>query len=172
MPPSFHRHRDRGRWDWLSDLVQSAPPASPSAAIVDAVCRLGLRPAQIVEALAAVLEIPATRVRAPDATVAARVDGARLARLLPALTEHDHPAVRELAARWLEAPAAAYQLPRAALEAWLAGDGPCADLLAPRLRDEGLALLCPEALRRLSHSATRATVRVHAQRWLDRIDDM
>lgn len=162
--------RSRDRWDWLRELVVHPRVTASSPAVRDAICRLGLPVAQIVEGVAAVLELPAHRVAAADPEAIARVDGHRLATLLPALAAHDHPGVRDLAERWLRVPATAYQIPPAILEAWLAGDGPCAAVLASRLRDEGLALLAPPALERLAARAVRPAVREAAAHWLERLD--
>jgi hypothetical protein len=161
--------RSRGRWDWLRELVTHPRVTASSVAVGDAICRLGLPPAQIVEGVAFVLDLPPARVEEADPEAVARVDGRRLATLLPALALHEHRAVRELADRWLHAPATAYQIPPAILEAWLAGDGPCVGALASRLRHEGLALLPPRALQRLADRAVRPAVRAAAAEWLERL---
>lgn len=162
--------RSRGRWDWLRELVLHPRVTASSTAVSDALCRLGLGEAQIVEGIAAVLDMPLHRVRDADPEAVARADGRRLAALLPALASHDDRSVRELAERWLLEPATAYQLPPDVLEAWLSGDGPCAGPLASRVEHEGLALLPPPALARLAERAVQPAVRSAARRWLERID--
>jgi hypothetical protein len=47
--------------------------------------------------------------------------------------------------------------------------GRLGDLLAPRVRGEGLAMLGPDALLRLSKASSRETVRRAADQWLARL---
>jgi hypothetical protein len=156
----------RGRWDWLYELVRrglrpgeeaSQPPPGP--ALRDALERIGLSPDAIVEGVATVLELSPSRLREPDGPTVARVDPDKLSVLLPFLAEHGHPEIREIGERWLGCPGAAFQLPRPVVERWLQQPGRMGDLLAPRVRDEGLALLGPDALLRLSKASSREVVR-------------
>jgi hypothetical protein len=169
----------RGRWDWLYELVRrglrpgpdgaSEPGPGPGPALRDALERIGLSPDAIVEGVATVLELPPARLREPDGRTVARVDPEQLGVLLPFLVEHNHPEIREIGERWLACPGAAFQLPRAAVERWLQQAGRIGDLLAPRVRGEGLALLGPDALLRLSKASSREGVRRAADQWLARL---
>jgi hypothetical protein len=165
----------RGRWDWLYELVRrglapgddTAP--TPGPALRDALERLGLSPAAIIEGVATVLELAPGRLREPDGATVARVDPDQLGALLPFLVEHGHPEIREIGERWLACPGAAFQLPRPAVERWLRQPGRMGDILTPRLRTEGLALLGPDALLRLSKASSREPVRRAAEHWLTRL---
>lgn len=167
----------RGRWDWLYDLVRRglrpAPPdeasAAPRHALRDALEGLGLSPDAIVEGVAAVLELSPDRLREPDGATVATVDPDQLGVLLPFLVEHGKAEIREIGERWLACPGAAFQLPRPAVERWLTESGRMGDRLAPRLRSEGLALLGPDALLRLSKASGRESVRRAAEHWLARL---
>lgn len=166
----------RGRWDWLYELVrrglrpgQDAGEATPGPALRDALERIGLSPDAIVEGVATVLELSPGRLREPDGATVARVDPDQLGVLLPFLVEHGHPEIREIGERWLRCPGAAFQLPRPAVERWLQQPGRMGDSLAPRVRSEGLALLGPDALLRLSKASSRETVRRAAEQWLARL---
>jgi hypothetical protein len=166
----------RGRWDWLYELVRrglrpgdDASAPAPGPALRDALERIGLSPDAIVEGVATVLELAPGRLREPDGATVARVDPDQLGVLLPFLVEHGHPEIREVGERWLACPGAAFQLPRPAVEGWLRQAGRMGDLLAPRVRGEGLALLGPDALLRLSKGSSREAVRRAAEQWLTRL---
>lgn len=171
----------RGRWDWLYELVRrglratpddadaGASSPDPGPALRDALERIGLSPDAIVEGVASVLELAPGRLREPDGTTVARVDPDQIGVLLPFLVEHGHPEIREIGERWMACPGAAFQVPRAAVERWLLEPGRMGDLLAPRLRSEGLALLGPDALLRLSKSSSREAVRRASEQWLTRL---
>lgn len=167
----------RGRWDWLYELVrrglrpapQTAHSSPPRDALRDALEGLGLSPDAIAEGVAAVLELPPERLREPDGITVATVDPEQLGVLLPFLVEHRHPEIREIGERWLACPGAAFQLPRPEVERWLAEAGRMGDRLASRVRAEGLALLGPDALLRLSKASSRASVRQAAEHWLARL---
>lgn len=167
----------RGRWDWLYELVRRGlrpadpehPAPSPGPALRDALERIGLSPDAIVEGVAAVLELPVARLREPDGATVARVDPDQIGVLLPFLVEHAHPEIREIGERWLSCPGAAFQVPRAAVERWLAEPGRMGDLLAGRVRSDGLALVGPDALLRLSQASSREGVRRAAEQWLARL---
>ncbi|MCA9652990.1 MAG: hypothetical protein H6712_18655 [Myxococcales bacterium] len=168
----------RGRWDWLYELVRrglrpgpsdEAPELPPGQALRDALQRLGLSASAVTEGVATVLGVSAQQLREPDAPTVARVDPEQLGVLLPFLVEHEDPEIRRIGERWIDCPGAAFQLPPAAVERWLAEAGRMGDLLAPRVRDQGLALLGPDALLRLSRSSSRPPVRRAAAQWLARL---
>ncbi|MCA9706772.1 MAG: hypothetical protein KDK70_13050 [Myxococcales bacterium] len=165
----------RGRWDWLYDLVRRGlrpPPEAterPRDALRDALEGLGLTPDAIAEGVAVVLELPPARLREPDGPTVARVDPEQLGVLLPFLVEHPHAEIRRIGERWLACPGAAFQLPGPVVERSLADEGRMGDLLAPRVQSDGLALLGPDALLRLSKASCRAAVRQAAERWLTRL---
>ncbi|MCH9683480.1 MAG: hypothetical protein K0V04_18730 [Deltaproteobacteria bacterium] len=169
---------DRGRWDWLYELVRRGlrPTTSPAGAeptdhaLHDVLERIGLAPDAVAEGVAAVLQLPEPRFREPDAATVAQVDPQQLGVVLPFLVEHEQLDIREIGTRWLTLPGAAFQLPRSDVERWLADSGRMGDHLAPRLRDAGLALLDPDALLRLSKTSSRAVVRRAAEHWLARLD--
>jgi hypothetical protein len=165
----------RGRWDWLYELVRrglradSERPEPPREALRDALEGLGLSPGAITEGVAAVLELSPARLREPDGATVARVDAEQLGVLLPFLVEHPTAEIRRIGERWLACPGAAFQLPRPAVERWLADAGRMGDVLAPRVRSDGLALLGPDALLRLSKASSRESVRHAADLWLARL---
>ena len=167
----------RGRWDWLYDLVHKrlaqAPAAEPSEPsgnpLEDTLSRIGSSPDAIVESLAAVFELSPHAFNHPDARVVHRIEPGDLARLLPYLIHHDHAEVRAIGRRWLGCPTAAYQLPAELVQRWLETDEALASLLEGRLRPEGLALLGPDSLLRLSRTGCTHTVRDASRRWVQRL---
>ncbi len=165
----------RGRWDWLYELVRRGlRPASEQSepshgALRDALETLGLSADAIVEGVATVLELSPERLRDPDGPTVAAVDPQDLGVLLPFLVEHRDVTIREIGERWLHRPGAAFQLPRPTVERWLAEAGRMGDLLAGRVHREGLALLGPDALLRLSRASSRESVRRGAEHWLGRL---
>lgn len=173
--PAQDSEAARARWAWLHDLVGRArteipDDGGPRPALADALQGMGFSAHALLEGIAAVLEVPSARLRDPDADTIARVDGARLAVLLPPLLDHHAHDVRRVAQRWVSRPALAYQLPRAVLERWLRGTGTMAALIEPRLVDEGLALLGPAALHRLAVVAQRPGIRNAAHGWVARVE--
>ena len=78
-------------------------------------------------------------------------------------------AMRDVGRRWLALRATPYEIDATVLERWVAGEGALALALAPRLEREGLALLGPEALARLSHTAAHPRVKAIAGRWHARL---
>ncbi|MCX4246849.1 hypothetical protein [Paraliomyxa miuraensis] len=166
----------RGRWDWLYELVRRGlrPAAgddapAPGPALRDALEHIGLSPDAIVEGVATVLELPPGRLREPDGATVARVDPDQIGVLLPFLVEHGHAEIREIGERWVACPGAAFQVPRAIVERWLTEPGRMGDLLATRVRSEGLALVGPDALLRLSKASSRDAVRRAAEQWMTRL---
>lgn len=170
----------RGRWDWLYDLVrrglrpsttdEPAPgAAAPGQALRDALERIGLTADAIAEGVATVLGLSTDQLRQPDGATVARVDPEQLGVLLPFLVEHDDPEIRRIGEQWIAQPGAAFQLSPATVERWLAETGRVGDLLSPRVRDDGLALLGPDALLRLSQASSRVAVRSAAEHWLSRL---
>ncbi len=168
---------DRGRWDWLYDLVRrglrptsaEATTSAPGQALRDALEHIGLSSDAIVEGVGTVLGLSPDSLRSPDATIVAGVNPDQLGVLLPFLVEHDDPQIGAIGQRWIGLPGAAFQVPRATVERWLAEDGPMGDQLAARVRSEGMALLGPDALLRLAKTSTRSEVRRAAEHWVSRL---
>ena len=147
------------RWAWFDALVTrcvDVTPLRPSAALADAVLDLGLSPRQLAAAVGSVLGVAGSQVATPSPHDVARVDGRKLAVLAGPLLQHRTQRVRAIAEAWLATPAAAYQIPRDTLADWLVDDAPPARLLLDRLPREGLALLGPDAVRRVGTEAPRA----------------
>jgi hypothetical protein len=94
----------------------------------------------------------------------------RLGAVLPSLFAHAEQPVRRVAARWLALPVVAYQLPPSLLERWLREGHDAAAPIVDRLALEGLALLGPEALVRLSSAAADPAARHAARAWLERLE--
>jgi hypothetical protein len=173
----------RGRWDWLYDLVhrrleggaahgngaRARVHAAPADALRDALTRIGLSPDAVIEGVASVLGLSPHGFAEPDARIIHRTDPEQLGILLPFLVHHDHPEIRAIGERWLLAPSAAYQIPQRQLRRWFESDERIASLLAPRLRPEGLAMLGPEALVRLSRTGRTDAVRDAARVWAARL---
>ncbi|NVB40847.1 hypothetical protein G6O69_23615 [Pseudenhygromyxa sp. WMMC2535] len=182
----------RGAWDWLRDLVDrqlarsreepptrddardagatSPPPAQRGAETLRAsIESLGLEPNALLEGVATILEIPEAQLRDPSPATAAAVEPEIIAMLLPVWLEHEDPSLRHVGARWLAIPATPYELDREQLASWAASDGRLAEAVAPRLRREGLAMLGPESLLRLAHTARNPDIRNLAQMWRDRL---
>jgi hypothetical protein len=170
----------RGRWDWLYDLVhrrlhradvEPAPTtttAAPGDALRDALARLGLSPDAVIEGVASVLGLSPHGFAEPDPRTVRRTDPEQLALLLPFLVHDDRAEIRSIGERWLRQPTVAYQLPPHVLVQWLETDPEIAALLGPRLRDEGLALLGPDRVVRLSRTGQPA-VREAARAWSHRL---
>ena len=167
----------RGRWDWLYDLVHRrlAEPSpdshrarSPSDALRDALSTLGLKPEEVLEGLASVLGISVDTLREPDARAVRDTDPEQVAVLLPFLIHHERAEVRTVGERWFACPRVLYQLPPETLSRWLESDAELARTLAPRLDDEGPALLGPQRLLRLSKTG-QPPAREAAQRWASRM---
>lgn len=168
----------RGRWDWLYDLVHRrlARPEKPSAdadtdptdALRDALSRLGLSPDAVIEGVASVLGLTPHALEEPESRTVRRTDPDQLAVLLPFLVHHEHPQIRQIGERWLQCPPLAYQLPPRALLHWLETDARISGLLVPRLRAEGLAMLGPDALLRLTRTG-HPKVKPAARAWSHRL---
>jgi hypothetical protein len=182
----------RGPWDWLRDLVNrqlhrggvdgdASQPAdnatqkpehdSQQAAsnLRESLAQLGLEPHTVIEGLSTILEIEQDKLREPTTEVLGAIEPELLALLLPVFIEHDAEALREVGRRWLALAATPYEIEAAVLERWVGGEGALALALAPRLEREGLALLGPEALARLSHTAAQPRVKSIAARWHARL---
>jgi hypothetical protein len=176
----------RGPWDWLRDLVNRQLQRRPGDETTDAVAtpeqdagqvaslreslaRLGLEPHAVIEGLSTILEIEPDKLREPTPELLATIEPELLALLLPVFVEHDSESLREVGRRWLALRATLYELDVAVLERWAGGEGELALALAPRLEREGLALLGPEALARLSHTAAQPRVKAIAGRWHARL---
>jgi hypothetical protein len=164
----------RSRWDWLRELVarhRGDPATSPrsTAALHDAIARLGLADDAIVDGLAEALGLEVGQVSQPDEVALARAVPEDLALLLPPLCEHPSAQLRELARRWLALPTTIYAIPIDRAERWLADHRAIAEQLAPRVRGEGLAWLGPEALARLADTGATPEVRGAAAAWRERV---
>jgi hypothetical protein len=178
---------ERGPWDWLRDLVDrqlhrgeghaadstTGEPQHDSQQVAsnlrDSLARLGLEPHAVIEGLSTILEIEQDKLREPTPELLAAIEPELLALLLPVFIEHDAEALREVGRRWLALTATPYEIEAAVLERWAGGEGALALALAPRLEREGLALLGPEALARLSHTAAQPRVKSIAARWHARL---
>ncbi|MBL4687593.1 MAG: hypothetical protein JKY37_23560 [Nannocystaceae bacterium] len=168
----------RTRWHWLADLVrreadrQHATPAGENVetrpALSDAVQQLGWHADEIIDGLAAVLATTPGKLRQPDPRTAREIDPHRLAVVLGVLLTQRDDGVRAIAGAWLRCPAVAYHLPAITLERWLRQGGPGAALFSGRIAAEGLALLGPDALRRLAAAAADQETRAAAKRWVSR----
>lgn len=166
----------RGRWDWLYDLVHrrlhrsaDEPRATaPGDALRDALSRLGLSPDAVTEGVASVLGLSPGAFAEPDPRTVRRTDPEQLAVLLPFLVHHDHAEIRAIGERWLRQPTVPYQLAPHVLVQWLETDAEIAAVLGPRLREEGLAMLGPDRLLRLSRTGQPA-VRKAARAWSHRL---
>lgn len=173
----------RGPWDWLRDLVNRQLHRSADAAgekaeqdaqqaadnLRESLTRLGLEPHAVIEGLSTILEIEQDKLREPTPELLATIEPELLALLLPVFIEHASPSMHEVGQRWLALRATPYEIDAAVLERWIGGDGALALALAPRLEREGLALLGPEALARLSHTAAQPRVKAIAGRWHARL---
>lgn len=169
----------RGEWDWLRELVrQQLTPAEAGAggstqaraeALSDSLERLGMEPASIERGVAELLSLDAAALRSPDAATVAACDASQLGVLLPFLTAHRDDGLREIGDAWLALPTTAYELDPNLVTSWLGDDGPLARALVSRLEREGLALLGPDRLRRLSREARRDDVRSAASQWSARM---
>ncbi|MCA9697085.1 MAG: hypothetical protein KC431_06150, partial [Myxococcales bacterium] len=105
----------------------------PAVALREAIERLGLEPAALIEGVAAILELPEAQLREPTAVTLRLVDPEVLALLLPLWLEHDAVELRSIGARWLALPATPYELDRKQLASWAESKGRLAQALAPRL---------------------------------------
>lgn len=183
----------RGPWDWLRDLVHhqlhrgegqpadavdtsngtAAKPEHDSqqaaSNLRDSLAQLGLDPHAVIEGLSTILEIEPDKLREPTSELLSGLEPELLALLLPVFIEHDAEALREVGRRWLALAPTPYEIEAAVLERWVGGEGALALALAPRLEREGLALLGPEALARLSHTAAQPRVKSIAARWHARL---
>lgn len=168
----------RGRWDWLYDLVHrrlhraesepAAVTAAPGDALRDALGRLGLSPDAVTEGVASVLGLSPHAFAEPDPRTVRRTDPEQLAVLLPFLVHHDQAEIRDIGERWLRQPTVAYQLAPHVLVQWLETDPDIARVLGPRLREEGLAMLGPDRVVRLSRTG-QPPVREAARAWAHRL---
>lgn len=177
----------RGPWDWLRDLVArqlerrdthaegeqaDASPHQAHAAVAslrESLDRLGLEPGALIEGIATILELDQQQLREPTAASLRELEPELLEMLLPVWIEHESEQLREVGKRWLALPATPYELDVALLERWAGGEGPLATALAPRLEREGLALLGPEALIRLAHTAKDPRSKIITTRWRERL---
>lgn len=175
----------RGPWDWLRDLVErqlgrassvEAPveheaddPHTAAASLRESLERLGLEPDAVIEGLSTILDIDAEALREPDEHVLDRLEPELLAMLLPVWLEHGAVELRDVGQRWLALPATLYEIDATVLERWLAGEGPLASALAPRFEREALAMIGPEAIARLAHTAASAGIKSSAADWHARL---
>jgi hypothetical protein len=185
------RGQARGPWDWLRELVQrqlSRPSASDdprarawsephtthtpqgaAAALREALDRLGLQPAALLEGIATIVDMKLDELRSPTPASVAKIELELLAMLLPFWLEHEAAELVEVGRRWLALPNVIYEFDRELVESWLIGEGAMARALVGRLDREGLALLGPEGIARVAHRARKADVRAGAERWRARL---
>ncbi len=185
------RGQTRGPWDWLRDLVQrqlarpgqsddpharrwSEPhttqtPQGAAAALREALERLGLQPAALLEGIAAIVDMNLAELRSPTPASVAKIDLELLAMLLPFWVEHEAPELQTVGRRWLALPNAIYEFERELVESWLIHEGTLARELLARLDREGLALLGPEGVVRVAQRARLSDVRASAERWRTRL---
>jgi hypothetical protein len=168
----------RERWDWLRDLVargraQLALPdrgsRSRADALRDALDRLGLGDAALLEGVAAVLGLSPAALGRPTPAVLGATAGDDLAVVLPLLVEHRSPTIRLAGEAWLAMPETIYAVASDQAERWLIDSAATAELLGPRIAGEGLAWLGPQGLRRVAQHAACASARDAARAWLDRL---
>jgi hypothetical protein len=173
----------RGPWDWLRDLVarqlerrdtSEGEQAEPSqhaavASLRESLERLGLESSAVIEGIATILEIDQRQLCEPTAATLRALEPELLEMLLPVWIEHESEQLRAIGKRWLALPATPYELDVALLERWAGSTGPLALALAPRLEQEGLALLGPEALARLARTAREPRNKSIAARWRERL---
>lgn len=168
----------RERWDWLRDLVargraQLALPDRGSRsrpdALRDALERLGLGDAALLEGVAAVLGLSATALSRPTTATLGATAADDLAVVLPLLVEHRSPAIRAIGLAWLAIPETIYAVASDQAERWLIDSAATAELLGPRITGEGLAWLGPQGLRRVAQHAASERARGAANEWLPRI---
>src|SRR5690606_23156023 len=111
----------RGRWDWLYELVHrrlthaespDPPAATPDRgdALRDALTRIGLSPDAVIEGVAAVLGLTPDAFAEPHPESVRRVHADELAVVLPFLLRHDHAQIRAIGERWLRCPTLPYAL--------------------------------------------------------------
>jgi hypothetical protein len=142
-------------------------------ALTDALEQIGLSPADLIEAVAAALQVAPATLLDPRDDAIATAHPQRLAMLLPRLMCHSHPDIAQLGARWLACEPTLYHVPRSALAAWLQFEPRLASAVAPRLEREGLALLGTRGANRLVHTAqpdARAALTQACSRILQSLD--
>lgn len=181
----------RGPWDWLRELVQrqlerpsgereispsddarresDVRDAGHTTELGEALAQLGLEPERIMEGLAEILELEEAELRDPSPATLQALEPELLALLLPVWLEHDSDSLQAIGRRWLALPATPYELELVTLERWVGAPGAIARALAPRLEREALALLGPEAIGRLSHTASEARIKDITTRWRTRL---
>jgi hypothetical protein len=142
-----------------------SPTPGRRDALRDALARLGLAPDALIDGVAAALGIAPLELCTPTPATVGRVEGEDLAVLLPLLLEHPFDELRTIGARWLAEPAVLYHVPADAGERWILSSPSLAERLAPRLADEGLAWLGPDALHRVAIHGCTPEVREAASRW-------
>lgn len=185
------RGQTRGPWDWLRDLVQrqlarpghsddpharqwnephtTRTPQGAASALREALERLGLPSAMLLEGIATIVDMDVAELRSPTSASMAKIDLELLAMLLPFWLEHEAHELQVVGRRWLALPNVIYEFERELIESWLVQDGAIAKALAGRLDREGLALLGPEGIGRVAHRAREAEVREAVERWRARL---
>jgi len=142
---------------------------SPGQRLRAAIEQLGLEAEALLEGLATILSVTQDELSRPTPESAAKLEPEVLAMLLPVWMGHESRLLNEVGARWLAIPATLYELDPDQLARWARGEGALAQVVGARLEVEGLALLGPERLLALAHSARDLGVRERAQAWRGRL---
>jgi hypothetical protein len=118
--------------------------------------------------VAAVLGMSEHALAEPNPRTVRQADPGQLGVVLQFLVHHQRAELRSIGERWLQCPAVVYHLDPSTVLVWLESDDRIATLLAPRIADEGLAILGPDAMVRLGRRA-RPAARAAARRWSQRL---
>ncbi len=122
----------------------------------------------LLEGFASACGLDPAGLEAPDGAQLGRADPQALGSVLDALAEAEQGRLRDICRAWLDFPTTAYELDRERLESWLEAGRLPAQRLAPRLPQEGLALLGAPALERLARRSRSPRVRQFCERWVRR----
>jgi hypothetical protein len=155
----------RQEWAWLGALLDTS---SQPSALRHALRELGFSRRVLLGGLASQLDLSAEAFWRAKPESFLRCQKGRLGTLVPELIQHPDAQLAELGQRWLANPDVVYEIDPRIVEAWLSRDTELARALEPMLEREGLALLGPQALRRLAREAPPST-RLLAAEWVARL---